>query len=140
MEKENIFKGKLSHSKEWIEGNLIIDKNGNSYIIPSEVFEPDGHHLIINSDSPFRVDKETVIQNKIPMKKYKIEFAEDYLLYEQFAEKGDRFWKKVIKYNPEKLEMCRKWQGKEITILELEEFITEFNSIIFNGDTIKILN
>lgn len=57
-----IFRGKLSHSKEWIEGNLIIANNGQPYIIPSEIFEPDGHHLRIDSDNPFLVIPETVGQ------------------------------------------------------------------------------
>ena len=62
MKREILFKGKLSHSKEWIEGNLIIAQNGNPYIIPFDVFEPDGHHLIIDSDNPFWVDEYTVGQ------------------------------------------------------------------------------
>ena len=56
------FRGKLSHSGEWVIGNLIIAKNGNPYIIPSAIFEIDGHHLIIDSDSPFWVIPETVGQ------------------------------------------------------------------------------
>ena len=62
MKREIVFKGKLSHSKEWVEGNLIIAQNGNPYIIPYDVFEPDGHHLIIDSDNPFWVDEDTVSQ------------------------------------------------------------------------------
>jgi hypothetical protein len=62
MKREILFKGKLSHSKEWVEGNLIIAQNGKPYIIPFEVFEPDGHHLIIDSDNPFWVDEDTVSQ------------------------------------------------------------------------------
>ena len=58
-----IFRGKLSHSEtQWIEGNLIIARNGQPYIIPFEVFEPDGHHLIIDSDNPFWVNPETIGQ------------------------------------------------------------------------------
>lgn len=57
------FRGKLSHSKEWIEGNLIIANNEKPYIIPSEIFEPDGHHLRIDSDNPFWVISETVGQS-----------------------------------------------------------------------------
>jgi len=60
--REILFKGKLSYSKQWIEGNLIIAQNGDPYIIPFNIFEPDGHHLIINSDSAFWVDKNTVSQ------------------------------------------------------------------------------
>ena len=56
------FRGKLSHSKEWIHGNLIIANNGKPYIIPFEIFEPDGHHLIIDSDNPFWVDENTIGQ------------------------------------------------------------------------------
>ena len=62
MKREILFKGKLSHSKEWIEGNLIIAQNGKPYIIPFDVFEPDGNHLIIDSDNPFWVDEDTVSQ------------------------------------------------------------------------------
>lgn len=56
------FRGKLSHSKQWVYGNLIIANNGDPYIIPFEVFEPDGHHLIIDSDNPFWVEPESVGQ------------------------------------------------------------------------------
>ena len=62
MEREILFRGKLSHSGVWVEGNLIKDRNGNKYIIPFNVFEPDGHHLIIDSDEAWRVDSETVGQ------------------------------------------------------------------------------
>lgn len=57
-----LFRGKLSHSKEWVEGNLIIARNGQPYIIPFDILEPDGHHLIIDSDNPFLVIPETVCQ------------------------------------------------------------------------------
>jgi hypothetical protein len=58
-----IFRGKLLYSEtEWIEGNLIIARDGQPYIIPFDIFEPYGHHLIINSDNPFYVKPETVSQ------------------------------------------------------------------------------
>ena len=56
------FRGRLSHSKQWVFGNLIIAQNKYPYIIPFDVFEPDGHHLIIDSDSPYWVDDETIGQ------------------------------------------------------------------------------
>lgn len=63
MEKRVIkFRGRLAHSGVWVYGNLIIASDGHPYIIPSEVLEPDGHHLQINSDNPFWVDPETVGQ------------------------------------------------------------------------------
>lgn len=66
----NLFKGKLLHSNEWIEGNLIIARNGQPYIIPFEIFEPDGHHLIIDSDSAFWVDSKTICQFTGQVDKY----------------------------------------------------------------------
>lgn len=81
-----IFRGKLSHSEtQWIEGNLIIAKNGQPYIIPFEVFEPDGHHLIIDSDNPFWVKPETVSQFTGMVDKNKKQiFENDICLREQF--------------------------------------------------------
>ena len=74
------------------------------------------------------------------MKNYKIEFTADYLQYDEWAKNGDSFWQKEVDANPEKLEMCKKWKVKEITILELEELINEFGSVVFYGDTIAIYN
>ena len=57
-----LFRGKLSHLKQWVEGNLITARNGAKYIIPFDIFERDGHHLVIDSDEPYWVDPETVGQ------------------------------------------------------------------------------
>lgn len=62
MKREIKFRGQLCHSKEWVVGNLIIAKNGEHYIYPSEVIEPDGHHLLFSSDSAYWVDEGTVGQ------------------------------------------------------------------------------
>lgn len=62
MNRKISFRGKLSHSKQWVKGHLITDLTGQDYIIPTYVFEPDGHHLRIDSDNPFWVDLETVGQ------------------------------------------------------------------------------
>jgi len=62
QKREIKFRGLLTHSKLTVIGNLIISKNGKPYIIPAEVFEPDGHHLIIDSDNPFWVEPETICQ------------------------------------------------------------------------------
>lgn len=59
---ETKFRGQLCHTKEWIYGNLIIAKTGQTYIIPCEIIEPDGHHLQIDSDYAFWVIPETVGQ------------------------------------------------------------------------------
>lgn len=76
MKRQIKFRGQLSHSKQWVYGNLIIAKNGQPYIIPSELFEPDGHHLIINSDEPFWVIPETVGQFTGLLDKNKTEIYE----------------------------------------------------------------
>ena len=60
-----LFRGLLSHSKQPIEGNLIIDNTGKAFIIPVEYCERDGHHLRIDSDLPFTVDEETIEQIKL---------------------------------------------------------------------------
>lgn len=57
--REHLFRGKLSHSKKWIEGNLIIANNGKPYIIPQKNIEPDGHPLSID-DNAYWVIPETV--------------------------------------------------------------------------------
>lgn len=74
------------------------------------------------------------------MKKYKIEFTADYLDYEKWANNGDEFWKIKIESNPEELEKCKKWSGKEITIMELEDFVKEVGPIVFDGETIEVYN
>lgn len=80
---------------------------------------------------------------KIIMKKYKIEFTKDYSEYEKQTQKPDytgSYYLDSIKANPKELERCRKWSGKEITILELETLIEEFGQVVFNGETIEIYN
>ena len=62
MKREILFRGKLSHSDKWIEGNLLIANNDKPYIIPSAVLEPDGHHLRIDSDSAYWIIPETIGQ------------------------------------------------------------------------------
>lgn len=62
MNRKIRFRGKLSHSKQWVKGHLITDQTGQDYIIPTYIFEPDGHHLRIDSDNPFWVDIETAGQ------------------------------------------------------------------------------
>lgn len=62
MNRKIRFRGKLSHSKQWVKGHLITDQTGQDYIIPTYVFEPDGHHLRIDSDNPFWVDSDTIGQ------------------------------------------------------------------------------
>ena len=74
------------------------------------------------------------------MKKYKIKFTKDYLEYEEWAKKGSEFGKSQIEMYPEKLEHCRKWAGKEITIMELEDLVKEVGEVIFDGLTIEVYN
>ena len=50
MKREILFKGKLLHSKEWIEGNLIMMQNKKSFILPIEAFNSYNNNLIINSE------------------------------------------------------------------------------------------
>lgn len=49
------FRGRRSHDKEWVVGNLFIDNQGNKHIVPFSFFEEDGHH-------PLSFDQETIGQ------------------------------------------------------------------------------
>jgi len=58
------FRGRRSHDKEWVVGNLVIDNLGNKHIVPFSFFEKDGHHLQYNDDTdkPVFFDQETIEQ------------------------------------------------------------------------------
>ena len=45
-----------------------------------------------------------------------------------------------INGNPENLELCKKWVGKEITLQEAEQNIIEFKEILFDGEYITLVN
>ncbi len=64
MKREILFKGKLLHSGQWIEGNLIIAQNGLPYIIPFDVFDSYEFGLVIDLsyDCPSLVVKKSVSQ------------------------------------------------------------------------------
>jgi benzoyl-CoA reductase/2-hydroxyglutaryl-CoA dehydratase subunit BcrC/BadD/HgdB len=79
------------------------------------------------------------------MKKYPVKFIDDYLMFEEWSKKEDdefmsSYWKEHIKNNQDKLEMCKKWVGKEITLSELEEVVSEFNEVLFDGKSITVVN
>ena len=60
--REILFRGRRSYDEEWVEGNLIIDQNGEMSIIPFEDVERVGHHLHDYSDKPMFFDQETIGQ------------------------------------------------------------------------------
>lgn len=60
--REILFRGKLSHSKVWVEGNIVFSQYGNPYILPSNIIEQDGHHLQIIDDNAYWVDIDTIGQ------------------------------------------------------------------------------
>ena len=80
------------------------------------------------------------------MKKYPIRFYDNYIQYEEWANDHmqDEFtrnhFQQEINDNPRKLEQCKKWTGKELTLQEVEENILEFGEIIFNGKEIIVDN
>lgn len=56
------FRGRRNFDKAWLYGNLVIDKSGNSHIVPCNFFSEDGHHLSYDDDTdlPVFIDQETV--------------------------------------------------------------------------------
>jgi len=90
MKREILFRGKRVDTGEWVEGNLITARNGAKYIIPSEVFEPDGHHLIIDSDEAWRVNTETAGQCIGISDKHGIEIFEDDIV--KYFEPHSKTW------------------------------------------------
>lgn len=73
-------------------------------------------------------------------KKYEIRFTANYLDYEEWANDGEQFYGDLINVNKKELERCKKWTGKKITILELEDLITEFGKVVFDGKMIEVYN
>ena len=71
---------------------------------------------------------------------------DNYIEYEEWANDPscDEFtrnhFKENVDNNPEKLEQCKKWLGKTITLQEVEENIEEFEEIMFDGRRILIIN
>ena len=41
-----------NHTKEWVYGSLITTADGKKYVVESDYFEEDGHHLKCASDIP----------------------------------------------------------------------------------------
>ena len=74
------------------------------------------------------------------MKKYPIVFTTNFLSLEKYAKDGDVFSAALLTGREGGLNMCRKWEGKEISLLELEELIEEFELVVFDGRTIEIYN
>ena len=57
------FRGFRTVQKDWIYGNLIVDKNGTKYIVENNLFSADGHHLVYDpADEPAFIDQKTVSQ------------------------------------------------------------------------------
>lgn len=71
------------------------------------------------------------------MKKYSINFTTDFSKrYEQTSLADEGLLERLKK----KSDFCNKWKGKEISLNELEELIDEFGEVVFNGESIEIVN
>ena len=71
------------------------------------------------------------------METYRLTFNPDYTEIEEWVKK-DLLWKKHLEGNKKKVELCKKWKGKEITISELENLMNDFGLVVFNGKEIDI--
>jgi len=80
------------------------------------------------------------------MNTYPIKFVDNYLEYEEWANDSSKdvdtsdYFKQKINDNLSRLELCKKWTGKEITLKEAEENIDELGEIMFNGIRILVVN
>ena len=80
------------------------------------------------------------------MNTYPIDFVDNYLEYEEWANDTSKdmdardYFKEKINDNLSRLELCKKWTGKEISLQEAEENIEEFEEIMFNGNRILVVN
>ena len=70
------FKGKSSYHGEWVYGNLIVSENGEKYVVESDYFEEDGHHLACNSDTPVFTLQDTIGQFTGLLDKNEVEIYE----------------------------------------------------------------
>lgn len=77
--------------------------------------------------------------NGIKEKEYPITFTSDYIKYEEWGETND-FWKNEVKNNPNDYNICKKYNGKKISLSKLPEFVEEVGSIVFDGETIEVYN
>ena len=107
------YRGKRIHDNAWIYGNLIIDKDNNSYIIPNSHFELDGHHLMYDSDdSPVFIDEKTVgsslckkdnygkkiYEGDIVRIKYKDEYGQHEEIVTVYYDKDDKIYPFCLEY------------------------------------------
>lgn len=62
--REILFRGKRIYNSEWVQGNLVIDKNDKPHIVSKDYFCEDGHHLQYydDTDKPVFIDPVTVGQ------------------------------------------------------------------------------
>lgn len=71
------------------------------------------------------------------MKKYPIFFTTDYSNKDlNDLNNRQRLTPEYIK----QVELCRKWSGKLVTILEMENLIGEFKEVVFDGEHIEVYN
>lgn len=49
-------------------------------------------------------------------------------------------YKIIFTNNKIQPELVKEWEGKEITLIELEKLILIFDEVVFNGETIEVYN
>ena len=87
MNREIEFRGKLSHSGEWVFGGLLKIDNKYHIVTESDMYE-DGHHICQESDTPTWVDPDTVGQFTGMTDKKDAKIYDGDILFVEFADKS----------------------------------------------------
>ncbi|QDH78738.1 hypothetical protein FKX85_06685 [Echinicola soli] len=79
------------------------------------------------------------------MKKYPINFLKNYAYYKEYLGKDSPV--EISDKMQERIDFCKKWTGKEVTMLDIQENLEEIKRlwdwgfhVVFDGDSIWVVD